>query len=128
MLVTVFQCIPVGSNWELPDVNKGFMGYCWFSSGQISLGSSIPYVFTDLVLLKFSVSHIWKLDTHRLQKIMLIFVFALGSLYVAVLFVSLLAPRKLRMKDVCSAYATKLGKTTRQSSRYLLYEKHAHPL
>lgn len=62
------------------------LGYtnCHIDSGRFFVGSSIPHVITDVVLLGFAVHHIWKLPVlERPQKRYWTAVFAAGILYVA---------------------------------------------
>ena len=49
------------------------------------VGSWVPHIFLDLVLLGLPVPLLWKLQMRRKQKSILIAVFACGGLYVALL-------------------------------------------
>lgn len=47
------------------------------------VGSWVPHIFIDLVLLGLPVPLLWKLQMHIKKKAMLIAIFACGGLYVA---------------------------------------------
>ena len=49
------------------------------------VGSWVPHIFIDLVLLGLPVPLLWKLQMHLSQKLILTGVFACGGLYVALL-------------------------------------------
>ena len=55
---------------------------CHLSPRSIYMGTGIVHVITDFMLLLFPLLLIWKLDMSKPQKLCLIAVFALGSLYV----------------------------------------------
>lgn len=47
------------------------------------MGTSIPHVVTDVVLLGFPVPRIWNLRLHKSRKVILTVIFSLGILYIA---------------------------------------------
>ena len=55
----------------------------YFDILKLHLGCTVPHILIDLLLLGFPVPLIWRLHMHRSQKIILTFIFTLGSLYVA---------------------------------------------
>jgi hypothetical protein len=73
IFVTVFQCVPVQKAYT-PSIKDG---HCvdnikWF------LGSSIPNIIQDIMILFLPVHEIWKLHLPRPQKIGISAVFLLG--------------------------------------------------
>lgn len=81
--MTVLQCVPVSDYWDVT-----FEGDCNLSFFILCMASSIPHFIIDVVLLGFPAPLIWRLHMARSQKIMLTVIFAMGSLYVAIFFIS----------------------------------------
>lgn len=85
VLLTIFQCVPVGSIWSITDGARK----CYYDNFQLFVGLSIPHILTDVVLLGIPVPLIWNLHLYRSRKVVLTAVFALGIFVTAVSIVRL---------------------------------------
>jgi hypothetical protein len=69
---TIFMCNPVAKGW-----NPMLPGKCGTNSA-LWIGSAVPSVFIDLIILTLPIPKIWGLQMNRKRKIGLTVVFALG--------------------------------------------------
>ena len=74
LLPAIFTCLPIYAFWdiELPHTCIDLLRYF--------LGTAIPNVVTDILLLVFPIPWIWKLVMPTSQKIALLGIFLLGGL------------------------------------------------
>jgi len=77
---TIFMCDPVAKNY-----NPTLPGKCG-TTNSLWLGSAVPSVIIDLVLLTLPLPMIWRLRLDRGRKIALLIIFIISYLYVMVLF------------------------------------------
>ena len=83
--MTFLRCIPSGSVLATSKHGDCRYGHSdWFF-----IGTSIAHIITDVVLIGLPVPLISKLHIRRSQKVILIAIFAMGSLYVIIFFASL---------------------------------------
>jgi len=79
ILVTLFQCSPI---------EKAYMPYLVGGScldkSKFFLGSSVPNIVEDIVILLLPTPQIWKLKVPKAQKVAICAVFLLGFLLVLV--------------------------------------------
>jgi hypothetical protein len=73
IFVTIFQCVPVQKAYT-PSIQRG---HC-VSNIKWFLGSSIPNIIQDIMILFLPVHEIWKLHLPKPQKIGISAVFLLG--------------------------------------------------
>ena len=71
---TIFQCVPPDKLWRMKTP-----GYCG-SKYKYFLGTAIPEVVTDFVILAMPLPYIWNLQMKLRQKVLLSLVFILGGL------------------------------------------------
>ncbi|MCJ1309474.1 hypothetical protein MMC25_003134 [Agyrium rufum] len=71
--VAIFKCIPARALWQ-PDVP----GQC-IEIVTYQLGSSIPNIITDLLLLIFPISYVWRVQIAKKHRIAVIITFLLGG-------------------------------------------------
>ena len=76
ILVCALQCRPVQYTWD-----KSIQGTCINAPLFFIIGSA-PNVFTDFVILALPLHAVWNLQTTKFQKVSLLCIFSLGSLYV----------------------------------------------
>lgn len=74
ILVCIFQCTPVQKAWA-PTVP----GTC-INLRASFIGNAVPNILTDVAIIVLPVREVWKLQTRRMQKLQLSFIFLLGSL------------------------------------------------
>lgn len=74
VLVCVFQCKPISKAW-LPWND----GVCINLKASF-IGNAIPNILTDVAILCMPVQQVLKLQTNAIQKLMVLFMFGLGSL------------------------------------------------
>lgn len=116
VLMTTLRCVPVSSLWDIFGI-----GHCYISGFQLFMGSSIPHITIDILLLGFPVPLIWRLHMHSSHRIILTVLFASGILYVAFLFMS--PPPRVRrqgvnlevglLADECSEFSVTLASIIR---------------
>ena len=86
MPLTIFRCTRIDTQWALLDSDKAII--CHFDTYPLIVGSAIPHIVTDVVLLCIPVPIIWNLHLHSSRKVILTAIFALGILYSAPCLVS----------------------------------------
>lgn len=74
IFVSIFQCTPIEKTW-----NPTLPGHC-IDLKKSFLGNGVPNMLTDVAILMLPVREVWKVQSTKLQKIQLSFVFLLGSL------------------------------------------------
>jgi hypothetical protein len=79
-VAVVFQCMPFDFNWDktIPD------GKC-FNVQFFANSSSVPNIVTDLAVLLLPLRTVWCLKISIGRRIGLLFIFLIGSVYVAIL-------------------------------------------
>lgn len=75
-----FQCVPVSAVWTLDKNAK-----CISSSAMVIAGAALS-ITEDLVIIALPISELLKLNLSLRKRIALMLVFALGSLYVHLLY------------------------------------------
>ena len=78
MLVCAFQCVPVQKTW-----NPLLEGKCVKFQLFSAIGS-VPDVLVDFIMLFLPMPAVWKLQKSLAQRISLMAIFALGSLFVII--------------------------------------------
>jgi hypothetical protein len=76
-VAAMFQCTPFSFNWDKMTGN----GYC-FNIQVFANSSSVPNIFTDLVLLLLPLRTVWELKISVGRRVGLLLIFLTGSLYV----------------------------------------------
>jgi putative effector of murein hydrolase len=81
-VAAVFQCSPIAFSWNktLP------MGKC-FNVEVYANSSSVPNIFTDLVVLVLPLRTVWGLKVSVGRRVGLLIIFLTGSMYVPILLV-----------------------------------------
>ena len=74
-MATIFQCTPPHKLWQ-----SSTPGHC-VSKYKYFLGTAIPEVVTDFVILAMPLPYVWKLQMTLKRKLLLSIVFVLGGLY-----------------------------------------------
>lgn len=74
-----FQCVPVSAVWTLAPTAK-----CIDTNGMILAGAALS-ITEDLVIIALPIPELLKLNLTLRKRISLMLLFALGSLYVAIL-------------------------------------------
>lgn len=74
IMVSVFQCTPIEKAW-----NTTLPGHC-IDLKKSFIGNGVPNMLTDIAILLLPLKEVWNLQSTRLQKVQLSFVFLLGSL------------------------------------------------
>ncbi len=74
-LATTFQCVPAQKLWEMKNPGHCVSKYKYF------LGTAIPEVLTDFIILAMPLPYVWNLQMKLRQKLLLSIVFILGGLY-----------------------------------------------
>ena len=84
MAVIAIHCFVNTSAYTSDDnINDNEAAAFYGNLGWVYLGSWVPHIFIDLVLLCLPVPLLWKLQMQKTQKVILTAVFACGGLYVA---------------------------------------------
>lgn len=79
IFVVGFQCIPLDALW-----NPMIKGKC-INFAAFSIAGSVPDVLVDFIMLVLPMAAVWKLQKALAERLSLIAIFALGSLYVRLL-------------------------------------------
>ena len=74
IIVLACKCRPIQSVWD-----KSSQGTC-FSDSTFYIASSVPNTMTDIAILLLPMKAVAQLQTTRSQKLLLVFIFSLGSL------------------------------------------------
>ena len=116
VLMTLLRCVPVNSLWD-PTVPS----HCYISDSQYFLESSISHIAIDVLLLGLPMPLIWRLHMHRSHITTLTVIFALGSLYVALFFMSPPQVRSaLDVKERLSNWVCSLTSVLNPAGQWLL--------
>ena len=75
ILVSIFSCNPINGFWD-----KLYTKSKCINMEHFFIGSAVPNIATDIVILILPLREIWHLNTQRHQKIALSFIFLLGGL------------------------------------------------
>lgn len=76
-VAAMFQCTPFVFNWDKMTAN----GHC-FNIQVFANSSSVPNIFTDLVVLLLPLRTVWGLKISFGRRIGLLFIFLTGSVYI----------------------------------------------
>lgn len=79
--ISIFSCRPINGFWD-----KSITTAHCVNSKKFYIGNAVPNIFTDVMILILPVRMVWGLQTNRMQKITLSFIFLLGGLYVSNLY------------------------------------------
>lgn len=79
--ISIFSCRPINGFWD-----KSITTAHCVNSKKFYIGNAVPNIFTDVMILILPVRMVWGLQTNRMQKITLSFIFLLGGLYVSDLY------------------------------------------
>jgi hypothetical protein len=69
---TIFMCDPVEKNW-----NPMVPGTCG-STSSLFIGSAVPSVFIDLIILLLPMPVLWTIKTSKARKVGIIMIFLVG--------------------------------------------------
>lgn len=86
IIVSCVQCVPLAGFW---DKTIDFHGHCDVNEGKFFTGNAIPNILTDIALIFIPIVPICSLKIPLWQKLAVISIFLLGSLYVLPLHIKL---------------------------------------
>ncbi|KAH8836600.1 hypothetical protein MCOR27_010357 [Pyricularia oryzae] len=87
LATTVFLCLPVNAYWERfnPENPMPFNQFeCGIDSKRFYIGTAIPTVVTNLLLLAMPVPYVWRLRMPTPQKVAVLAVFLFGAILTVV--------------------------------------------
>jgi len=113
----IFACIPVQASWEL--ALQGGSARCINRFAFYSFHSSLNMV-TDIAVLLLPMPHLWKLKLSKQQKLVLCFIFSLGSLSVTKPHstFSMILSRRMELKENKSLILSRWGNRACSISLY----------
>ncbi|TLS21059.1 uncharacterized protein PpBr36_10501 [Pyricularia pennisetigena] len=87
LIATVFQCLPVNAFWDRFDLENRMPSdqyKCEIDSKLFIIGTAIPTVVTNLLLLTMPVPYVWRLRMPTPQKVAVLAVFLFGAIVTVV--------------------------------------------
>ncbi|TLD14713.1 hypothetical protein PspLS_11081 [Pyricularia sp. CBS 133598] len=83
LATTIFECLPVNAYWERFDLENPMpfdQFKCTVDSKRFFIGTAIPTVVTNLLLLAMPVPYVWRLRMPTPQKVAVLAVFLFGAI------------------------------------------------
>lgn len=115
LVAVTLQCIPISAVWTLDPNAK-----CVNSTGMVYSGAVLS-ILEDLVIMALPVRELKRLNLSLRKRVALIFMFALGSLYVTRLFhMSLCDPSALYLIPGCIANTNSACVTSMVRLKYIV--------